>query len=476
MKPIFRRSIAVFIAMVMTASAMSAGAKAVDETQESATGQTSSTQKDESVEMLDVSSVEEAENPDPQTPSQEEGQAPKKPYVHNAEGLAEFKRLTQERLDIISELSAVRDTKQELENAENSEQVQKQVVRAMQAKQPDLDTADFESKEAVSNELDVQERKLLDDLKAKENQLEGIGAVPSDEILEQLPAGPTETNENGMLRTAPTQSLKDLEERLGAYYVVYGCESLVSGNEGTYKCYTISAQDHSDNNFPEEKYPRVLHTVVENAEVYNGYVTTNEYDKIMNTTVRFIFEEGLTVIVNAAEAATKIKIPATGWAISNLVDYIVPEIAAETHAGNNRYRMDVDTNTACYYAYVKTKNGYDLLAETNYSVIDTEHRLTREGPDPNTGINAVGRTTIDERFYMTGMVRELEFEAVEQYEWYNHLNNIPIRHLSTSSLTIAPIEMKKGFHSVHTDIKYARTMYDLIVLAEKGQVSKPEEK
>ena len=78
MKPIFRRSIAVFIAMVMTASAMSAGAKAVDETQESATGQTSSTQKDESVEMLDVSIVEEAENPDPQTPSQEEGQAPKK--------------------------------------------------------------------------------------------------------------------------------------------------------------------------------------------------------------------------------------------------------------------------------------------------------------------------------------------------------------------------------------------------------------
>ena len=452
MKPIFRRGITVFIAMIMAASAMSAGA--IDETQETAAEQTSSMQKDESVEMLDVSSVEQAENPDPQIPSQEEGQEPQKPYVHNAEGLAEFKRLTQERLDIISELSAVRDTKQELENAENSEQVQKQVVRAMQAKQPDLDTADFESKEAVSNELDVQERKLLDDLKAKENQLEGIGAVPSDEILEQLPAGPAETNENGMLRTAPTQSLKDLEERLGTYYKVYGCESLVTAIDNkSYICYTISAQD-------SEVSPNkvdALSTSTKNWEdVYNAYVDETKYQRLLETSVRLVASQGLG------------KVPYVGWLLSGIEGLLPRIVDKQGRYSNVQYQVKAQANTSQYFVYVKNAKGkYKLCATANTAVVDVYH-FSLERYTNSYGHVATRKGESPEYHYnLAGEVHEIEFEAVDRFAMYKDQDIIPAYRGGITQLCVSPEKMEEGWKQVYLPIKSANSPTDLDVWANQ---------
>ena len=333
----------------------------------------------------------------------------------------------------------------------------------MQAKQPDLDTADFESKEAVSNELDVQERKLLDDLKAKENQLEGIGAVPSDEILEQLPAGPTETNENGMLRTAPTQSLKDLEERLGTYYKVYGCESLVSGNEGTYKCYTISAQDDVD--VLENQRPRALKCDKQGGLVYGDYIDENKWERISKSILRFVAVNGI------GEIAGKF-IPGSGWAIS-LIDSLIPGTPVKSHLGNTTYTINASSNAAAYFAYVQNDRGsYNLLASTNYANIDSVHILSQEYVDPNNGLLATRYGTPTESFYMTGMVRELEFEAVEQYEMYKNASYKPIRHLSVPSAIVSPANPEKGFKEVSVRIQYADTVADLIVLANNAEHGK----
>ena len=112
------------------------------------------------------------------------------------------------------------------------------------------------------------------------------------------------------------------------------------------------------------------------------------------------------------------------------------------------------------------------MASTNYANIDSVHILSQEYVDPNNGLLATRYGTPTESFYMTGMVRELEFEAVEQYEMYKNASYKPIRHLSVPSAIVSPANPEKGFKEVSVRIQYADTVADLIVLANNAEHGK----